>query len=65
MAVDLISSYGAPLPACPGCRSKMAMSCREVYPEEPTTFTFECRHCRFVVQHATVSRTMALESDGR
>jgi hypothetical protein len=53
MAVDdPISSYGSPMPSCPGCGSKMAMSCRENYPAEPMTFTFECCRCRLVVQDA-------------
>jgi hypothetical protein len=53
MAVDdLILSYGSPMPSCPNCGSQMAMSCRESYPAEPMTFTFQCRRCRRVVQHA-------------
>jgi hypothetical protein len=50
MAADLISSYGASMPSCPDCASAMAMSCRENYPAEPVTFTFQCRHCGRVVQ---------------
>lgn len=57
---DLIASYGSPMPSCPNCESQMAMSCRENYPAEPLTFTFQCRHCRRVIQHA---RTAALVED--
>lgn len=51
-ADDLILSYGLPMPSCPGCGATMAMSCREHYPAEPMTFTFECRRCPRVIQHA-------------
>ena len=48
--VDLIASFGRPLPVCPICNSRTVMSCREAWPAEPLIFTFECRRCRFVMQ---------------
>lgn len=48
--IDLIASFGRPLPVCPNCSSRMVMSCREAYSSEPIIFTFECRSCRFVMQ---------------
>ena len=48
--VDLIASFGRPLPFCPTCNSRMVMSCREAWDLEPLVFTFECRTCSFVMQ---------------
>ena len=50
--VDLIASFGRPMPFCPTCNSRMMMSCREAWDFEPLVFTFECRTCSFVVQRA-------------
>jgi hypothetical protein len=41
--IDLIASFGRPLPICPNCSSRLVMSCREAYASEPLIFTFECR----------------------
>jgi len=45
---DPIASYGQPMPACPRCGTKMAMSCREA-----NVYTFECKKCSCVVQRLT------------
>ena len=49
---DPIASYGQPMPACPRCGTKMAMSCREA-----NVYTFECKKCSCVVQRLTRSET--------
>jgi len=49
---DPIASYGQPMPACPRCGTKMAMSCREA-----NVYTFECKKCSCVVQRLTQSDT--------
>ena len=50
--IDPIASYGQPMPACPRCGTKMAMSCREA-----NVYTFECKKCSCVVQRLTQSDT--------
>jgi hypothetical protein len=65
MTVDLIASYGRPLPICPNCDSRMVMSCREAYTAEPLTFTFECRRCCCVMQRVTARAIRGVQARGR
>jgi len=64
-AIDLIASFGRPLPVCQNCNSRMVMSCREAWRSEPLIFTFECRSCRFVMQRVKAPAFLTGEAEHR
>jgi hypothetical protein len=59
-ADKLIASFGRALPGCPNCHAEMVMACRETEPAGPTIFTFQCRFCRSVLQHAKATLSLSI-----
>lgn len=61
--IDLIASFGRPLPSCPNCGCRMVMSCRETIKAAKFVFTFECRSCRWVMRREKKNRLKRSQSD--